>query len=256
MSVVCSTIYNIDAHAFTSSKEQSIVKQKVDELLNVGFRFTLHHIITSIYPFLKKYYKVAFCKPEAYPFFYDMMKNAVNYRIDNKIQRVDYLDHLINLYNKKEITIDDITLHGATFLTDGYETSSIAISSALYELGKDKKVQEKLRNEILSAMPKGEDLSYDKIMDLPYLDQVLNEVLRLHIVLMYLPKVCNASTEVDMLDGQKLYFEKDSVIYIPIRSIHLDEAYYEDPLTFKPERFDADRGGVKAYEKKGTKVFF
>jgi cytochrome P450 len=73
---------------------------------------------------------------------------------------------------------------------------------------------------------------------------------------MYLPKVCNAPTEVDMLDGKKMYFEKESVVYFPIRSIHLDEAYYEYPLTFKPERFDADRGGVKAYEKRGMKAIF
>jgi cytochrome P450 len=251
MTVVSSSIYNIDAHAFTSSKEQSIIIQKVNDIMTVDFRFTLHHIITSFYPFLVKFYKVAFCKPEGYPFFYDMMKNAVKYRVDNKIQRVDYLDHLMNLYNKKEITMEDITLHGATFLTDGYETSSIAISTVLYELGRDKKRQEKLRNEILSAMPSDEDFNYDKVMDLPYLDQVLNEAMRLHTPLANLTKMCNIATEVDMLDGKKMYFEKDSVIYIPVRNLHLDEAYYEDPLTFKPERFDEDRGGVKAYKERG-----
>jgi cytochrome P450 family 6/cytochrome P450 family 28 len=136
-------------------------------------------------------------------------------------------------------------------LTDGYETSSIAISTVLYELGRSKEIQTKLRNEILSEMPSDEDFNYDKIMDLPYLDQVLNEAMRLHTPLANLTKMCNIATEVDMLDGKKLYFEKDSVIYIPVRNLHLDEAYYEDPLTFKPERFGDDRGGVKAYEKRG-----
>lgn len=255
MSVVCSSIYMVDANAFSSSKEQSVIIKKVNEVMTVGFEFTLHHLITSVYPFLLKFYKIAFCKPEAHTFFYNMMEKSFKYRVDNKIQRVDYMDHLINLYNKKEITMDDVTTHGSTFLTDGYETSAVAVSSMLYELGKNKDIQAKLRDEIMKAMPDEESFNYDNIMQLEYLDQVFNEALRLHTALPILPKMCNTPTEVDMLDGNKIYFEKDSVVYIPIMSLHLDEEYYEEPLKFKPERFDADRGGVKAYKERGEFTF-
>lgn len=87
----------------------------------------------------------------------------------------------------------DLASHGASFLvgnftlllnlsdfnsiiqlTDGFDTSSSAISSTLFEVAANKDVQEKLRQEIADAMPNEEDFTYDNIMSLPYLDQVFN----------------------------------------------------------------------------------
>lgn len=60
----------------------------------------------------------------------------------------------------------------SSFLSDGFDTSSSAISSALKELGDNKDCQQKLRDEIDNLMPNEEDFNYDNIMSLPYLDQV------------------------------------------------------------------------------------
>ena len=57
---------------------------------------------------------------------------------------------------------------------DGFDTSSSAIASALYELAKNKECQNKLRDEINSEVSREEELTYDKIMNFPYLDQVWN----------------------------------------------------------------------------------
>lgn len=61
-------------------------------------------MLTTIYPFLSKFVKLRLTTPEAMNFFIDLMSNALKYRQENKIQRIDYLDHLINLKNKKEIS--------------------------------------------------------------------------------------------------------------------------------------------------------
>lgn len=58
------------------------------------------------------------------------------------------------------------------FSSDGFDTSSSAISGTLYELAINTDIQEKLRHEIAEAMPKEEDFTYDNVMNLPYLDQV------------------------------------------------------------------------------------
>lgn len=42
------------------------------------------------------------------------------------------------------------------------------------ELGKNKEVQDKLREELFEAMPTDADVTYDAIVNLPYLDQVWN----------------------------------------------------------------------------------
>lgn len=62
------------------------------------------------------------------------MENAIKRRVESKIVVADFLDHFINLMNKKEISLDDIAGHGATFMTDGVETSSLGISATLYEV--------------------------------------------------------------------------------------------------------------------------
>ena len=42
-------------------------------------------------------------------------------------------------------------------------------------------VQERLRNEILDAMQGGNELDYDELIDLPFLDAVCRETLRLSV---------------------------------------------------------------------------
>lgn len=58
--------------------------------------------------------------------------------------------------------------------TDGFDTSSSAISAALLELGKNSEIQKKLREEINTVMPNDEDFTYDNIVNLEYLDQIWN----------------------------------------------------------------------------------
>lgn len=61
-------------------------------------------MLNTMYPFLEKYVKFSFSKPGAEKFFSDLMVQAIKYREDNKIQRSDYLDYLMNLKNKKAIS--------------------------------------------------------------------------------------------------------------------------------------------------------
>jgi hypothetical protein len=66
----------------------------------------INMMITTIYPFLEKYLKLAFAQPGAEKFFIDLMLKAIQHREESKIQRMDYLDHLVGLKKKKEISGD------------------------------------------------------------------------------------------------------------------------------------------------------
>ena len=63
------------------------------------------------------------------------------------------------------------------------DTTSNATSRLLHLLALNPSVQEKLREEILDAQA-GEEVSYDTIMELPYLDAVCRETLRVYVVLL------------------------------------------------------------------------
>jgi len=61
----------------------------------------------------------------------------------------------------------------------GMDTTSAALSRTLHLLAQHPEVQEKLRQEILEARVDGQDLSYETLESLPYLDAVCRETLRL-----------------------------------------------------------------------------
>lgn len=45
-----------------------------------------------------------FAQPDAESFFTGLMNDAIKSREESKVQRADFLDHLINLRNKKEVS--------------------------------------------------------------------------------------------------------------------------------------------------------
>lgn len=70
-----------------------------------------------------------------------------------------------------------------TFTNAARDTTSSALSSTLELLAQHPDVQQKLRKEVLDAFAAkdGEDLDYDTLISLPYLDAVCRETLRLYV---------------------------------------------------------------------------
>lgn len=71
-----------------------------------------------------------------------------------------------------ELTDTLLTAQAFVFFIAGFETSSSAISNALYELALNPEVQDKLRQEIKEYFNKHNELKYEYIKDMTYLDLV------------------------------------------------------------------------------------
>lgn len=78
------------------------------------------------------------------------------------------------------------------------------------------------------------------------------ETLRLHSPATFLNRLCNEPVEVDLPKDKKLYFEKNSVVFFPIVSLHMDPEYFPNPTQFDPERFSLENGGAKAFIERGV----
>jgi len=146
--------------------------------------------------------------------------------------------------DKETLINQSITILGA-----GHDTVHFTIESAIWELVKDPLVQDRLRSEIRSmheAAEKNADKRSDDMNDidnLPYLQAVCNETLRLHHSV---PLMHRRSIEDVVVAGQA--FPKGTTFMIPIRAFNVSPTFWKsDPSVFDPERWldDPALGGAK-----------
>lgn len=75
------------------------------------------------------------------------------------------------------LTENEIIAQGLNFLGAGYETTSVTLALVLYCLSLHPECQEKLVAEI-NQTSTIQDIDYDTLMKMQYLDAVINETLR------------------------------------------------------------------------------
>ena len=102
ISIVSSSIYNVDPKVFDGEESEILKRSQTFTTPTKQFMFVF--LLTTIYPFLSDYVKISFSKPGAAEFFQALMIEAIKHREETKLQRIDYLDHLMTLRNKKEIS--------------------------------------------------------------------------------------------------------------------------------------------------------
>ncbi|KIP02196.1 hypothetical protein PHLGIDRAFT_20511 [Phlebiopsis gigantea 11061_1 CR5-6] len=135
----------------------------------------------------------------------------------------------------------------STLTFAGTDTTSNAIARTLHILAERQDIQGKLRSELLEAAPAEEDIPYDTLVSLPYLDAICREVLRLHPPVHALVKetrqdvVMPLSEPVQGVNGEmitEIPVPKDTAIIIGIRACNRNKALWgEDAEEFKPERW-------------------
>ncbi|XP_019866127.2 probable cytochrome P450 6a14 [Aethina tumida] len=192
---------------------------------------------------------------EATTFFMDVVRKNVNYREENNIYRKDFMHLLLQLKNRGKVfddekltsddgeikqsalTFNELAAQAFLFFVAGYETSSTAMTFALYELSTRPDLQKKIRDEIHEVLEKHDNkLTYDAIKDMTYLEQVLHEALRKYPPIPFLTRKCNRTYKVP---GTDMVIDKGTMVGIPVFGIHNDPELYPNPENFDPERFSS-----------------
>lgn len=203
-------------------------------------------------------------------FIYKLVNTTVDYREKNNVQRNDFMQLLIQLKNQgyipadkgdnedetnewknektetKKLTIDEITAQAFVFFGAGFESSSSTMSFSLFELARHSDIQKKVQKEIDEILEKTEnnELTYDSLNEMKYLDCIVDETLRKYPILPILFRINNKEFKIP---GTDVVLPKDTPVYFPIIGYHRDPAIYDDPMAFKPERFlNSSNGGAKA----------
>jgi len=150
------------------------------------------------------------------------------------VKPYDALQMCIDAAGKDEkISEDEIVAHGLIFILAGYETTAAALNFTTYLLAKYPEIQEKLRQEILDYFKDGKRVDYDTVSELPYLDMVLNESMRIYPPIPL--HVGRGAKEERTYCGKTI--PKGTAVLAALWQLHHDPAFWEDPWKFEPERF-------------------
>nr|AQM57047.1 cytochrome P450 CYP6FJ3 [Sogatella furcifera] len=133
------------------------------------------------------------------------------------------------------MTESRVIAHSFIFIAGGSETTANALNFCLYRLAIEKQVQTELQNEIDAAL-NGQEFNYHTVKKMTYLDQFINEVLRLHPPGGVLFREC---TRPYKIPGSDLTIEKDVMISIPVIGLQNDPDYFQEPEKFNPSRFSS-----------------
>lgn len=134
------------------------------------------------------------------------------------------------------LSLEEVVAQAFVFFIAAFETSSSTMALCLYELSKNPKLQRKAQTEIDEILENCDSKSfdYDRVTQLKFLGCCLDETLRKYPPAPFLIRECTNSYQIP---DTSLTIEKGTPLIISTFGIHRDPNIFEDPLSFKPERF-------------------
>ncbi|XP_048223856.1 cytochrome P450 3A9-like [Perognathus longimembris pacificus] len=239
MDVIVGTSFGVNIDSLNNPHNPFVRKVKVISQLNLLDPFAL---MITLFPFLTPIFEALnicrFPKQEIDFFMKSINKMKENHLHEKQKNRMDFLRLMINSQNPKDtefhkaLSDRDLIAQAITFIMAGYETTSNALSFVMYALATHPNVQKKLQEEIDSALPNKAPATYDILIEMEYLDMVVNETFRLFPVSSRLERVCKKDIKVN-----EIFIPKGIVVTIPAYALHHDPRCWEDPEEFHPERF-------------------
>jgi cytochrome P450 family 3 subfamily A len=196
--------------------------------------------LMGTFPFLK-YIFGEVINQESAKFIPKLFKQVMNSRKVTQTRQDDLVDIVNDIidkidtdeYRRLGITVSTIICQGATFFFAGHEAMATVITELAYHLSKNPEIEEKLLNEIDSAVKKNNgDINREIFGELVYLTACLNEILRLYPSFTRLDRLCSADWEY-----KGLRVRKGMAVVIPIFAYNRNPKYFPNPDEFDPERF-------------------
>ncbi|KAJ3755811.1 cytochrome P450 [Lentinula raphanica] len=159
-----------------------------------------------------------------------------------------------NMKASKEDRLQDVEVIGQvlTLIFAAMDTTSSAMARLLHLLSRHPEVQDKLRQELVEARTQngGNDLTYKELTELPYLDAVCRETLRLYAPASIVSRIARKDAVIPLhkpivgLDGTEIHeiaVPKGTTIFVSIYNSNRNpDLWGKDANEWKPERWLSD----------------
>ncbi|KAK6126621.1 hypothetical protein DH2020_039631 [Rehmannia glutinosa] len=219
------------------TKEQEKLLPIIKQVIELGAGFD----IGDVYPSISLLQKISGLRKRLMRLHKeaDMILEDIihDHRIDkNSDESEDLLDVLLKFQDdalQLPLTTDNIKAVVMDVLMGGSETSATLMDWVMAEMLKNKHVLEKAQNEVRQVFDVKGYVDESIIHQLPYLQSVIKETLRMHPPgPLLLPRKCSQACEIN---GYEI--PVDTKIIINAWAINRDPKYWENANCFQPERF-------------------
>ncbi|KAH8408011.1 hypothetical protein KR222_010714 [Zaprionus bogoriensis] len=252
---VTDCVLGLGAQSFTDNPTPVI--EKITSLFDQSWTFLVNFALVSLFPILLKIKKLRFVPKHAEDFFVELMQTAIDARqnqmkVGKTFERVDFLDYILQLAEKRNLNTRQLTAFSMTFLIDGFDTTATVLAHTLLLLGRHSEVaQKRLRHEILAHLNDEGFVDFDQLNDLPFLEACVQESLRLFPPLSFSNKICSESIELPNRNGSSFTVEKGTTVVIPHACFTMDEDHFSDAQAFQPDRF-MEPDAAKKFRERGV----
>ncbi|KAG5832253.1 cytochrome P450 3A40-like [Anguilla anguilla] len=248
MDVMASTSFSVDIDSINNPSDRFVTHMK--KFLQFNFRNPILWV-AILFPFmapvLEKLGFSLFSK-ETIDYFYSTIRKVKDQHHKDDSNRVDFLrlmiqseisveqantnagDHFV-----KGLTDHEILSQSFVYVLAGYETTSTTLTFLLYLLATNPECLKKLQEEIDEVFPNKTPFTYEALMQMEYLEMVINESQRLWPTAPRIERVCKETAEVNGVT-----IPKGALVTVSTFALHRDPKIWESPETFKPERFSKE----------------
>ncbi|XP_035491934.2 cytochrome P450 3A40-like isoform X2 [Scophthalmus maximus] len=241
MDVMASCSMGVDMDSINNPSHPLLAH--ASNLFNISIPlFLLQGCFPFIIPLLKLL-GVSLIQKSSSTFFRTVVEKVRAERNESSPQR-DILQHLVNSKpvddsreekQKEGLNEHEIISQISILLMAGYETTASALMFLAYNMARNPEIMKRLQKEIDSTFPNKGSVQYEALMQMEYLDAVVNESLRLYPPIARIDRVAKETIKI-----KDITILKDMVVLVPVYALHHDPELWPEPEEFKPERFSKE----------------
>ncbi|XP_072746940.1 cytochrome P450 9e2-like [Anoplolepis gracilipes] len=242
--VIATTAFGISVNSMKDQNNEFYVKG-IEIVRSFNTFLALFKILfIRAFPRFAKSIGIEIFASTATDFFKKIVEKTIKVRKEQGIVRPDMIHLLMQAQDKNgsNITLEDIVSQAFIFFLAGFETSSTLMCFVVHELAVNQDIQDRLREEVQQHLNEENEVSYESLSKMTYMDMVVSETLRKYPPQIFTDRLCTKSYTLPLSQpGYKsISIKPNDVLLIPVYGLHYDPKYFPNPNKFDPERFSKE----------------
>ncbi|KAL6416843.1 hypothetical protein ACFW04_013125 [Cataglyphis niger] len=246
--VIATTAFGISVNSMKDPNNEFYTKGIETSKAFNGFLAMFKFIFMRVFPrFAKMLSMTGFSSKSTAEFFKRIVGETIKIRDEQGIVRPDMIHLLMQARDKDgpsvhKLTLDDIVSQAFIFFLAGFDTSSTLMCFLAHELAVNRDIQDRVREEVQQHVDENNEISYESLSKITYMDMVINETLRKYPPVVFTDRFCNKNYKLPPSQPgcKSVIVESGSLMMIPVYGLHRDPKYFPDPDKFDPERFSEE----------------